>query len=137
MISITAYSLATMLHTIASIGTFKDEHFKELSAEIASNQVDVRPTVIDDAWLRDIGPTFVISADRREVRGVNWKFNKYGSGAPQDCWKEDAEVWLHRDCFLVVRDYRFVMKYIVSHSAQLQRKICYIVTCTAGTIREL
>ncbi len=48
--------------------------------------------LIDDAWLRDTGPTFVISADRREVRGVDWKFNKYGSGAPRETWKEDAEV---------------------------------------------
>ena len=31
----------------------------------------------DDAWMRDVGPTFVV--DRRgEVRGVDWQFNAWG-----------------------------------------------------------
>lgn len=31
----------------------------------------------DDAWARDVGPTFVKSADGR-VRGVDWRFNAWG-----------------------------------------------------------
>ena len=30
----------------------------------------------DDAWARDIGPTFVTNG--REVRGVSWRFNAWG-----------------------------------------------------------
>jgi agmatine deiminase len=31
----------------------------------------------DDAWMRDIGPTFVIG-DRSGLRGVDWRFNAWG-----------------------------------------------------------
>lgn len=31
----------------------------------------------DDAWMRDIGPTFVING-KGEVRGVDWRFNAWG-----------------------------------------------------------
>lgn len=31
----------------------------------------------DDAWMRDVGPTFVVDAERR-VRGVDWEFNAWG-----------------------------------------------------------
>ena len=31
----------------------------------------------DDAWVRDTGPSFVVSKDRH-VRGVNWEFNAWG-----------------------------------------------------------
>ena len=36
----------------------------------------------DDAWMRDIGPTFVDSAAGGERRGVDWIFNAWG-GAPR------------------------------------------------------
>lgn len=32
----------------------------------------------DDAWMRDVGPTFVVNYDTREVRGVDWHFNAWG-----------------------------------------------------------
>lgn len=31
----------------------------------------------DDAWARDVGPTFVVN-DEGKVRGINWKFNAWG-----------------------------------------------------------
>lgn len=31
----------------------------------------------DDAWMRDVGPTFVIN-DLGEVRGIDWRFNAWG-----------------------------------------------------------
>ncbi len=31
----------------------------------------------DDAWARDVGPTFVVN-DKRALRGINWKFNAWG-----------------------------------------------------------
>ena len=46
----------------------------------------------DDAWARDVGPTFV--TDGKEVRGVNWSFNAWGGtydGLYQD-WQKDDNV---------------------------------------------
>lgn len=34
----------------------------------------------DDAWMRDVGPTFVVNANG-EVRGVDWRFNAWGGAA--------------------------------------------------------
>ena len=31
----------------------------------------------DDAWARDVGPTFVVN-DRGERRGIDWGFNAWG-----------------------------------------------------------
>ena len=32
----------------------------------------------DDAWARDVAPTFVRRAADGAVRGVNWRFNAWG-----------------------------------------------------------
>ncbi|MFO7687277.1 MAG: agmatine deiminase [Desulfobacterales bacterium] len=32
----------------------------------------------DDAWMRDVGPTFVINDDTRKIRGIDWRFNAWG-----------------------------------------------------------
>lgn len=32
---------------------------------------------LDDSWLRDIGPTFVVN-DAGDIRGVDWRFNAWG-----------------------------------------------------------
>lgn len=45
----------------------------------------------NDAWARDIGPTFVING--QEVRGINWRFNAWGGkvdGLYADWAKDDA-----------------------------------------------
>ena len=59
-------------------GTFTEEHSRELETKISERQVEVCSLPCDDAWLRDMGPTFVIGQDRREVRGVDWTFNGWG-----------------------------------------------------------
>ena len=44
----------------------------------------------DDAWMRDVGPTFVINR-RGELRGVDWAFNAWGgiSGGLYFPWDQD------------------------------------------------
>jgi agmatine deiminase len=44
----------------------------------------------DDAWMRDIGPTFVVNK-RREIRGVDWVFNAWGglNGGLYFPWDQD------------------------------------------------
>jgi agmatine deiminase len=47
----------------------------------------------NDAWMRDVGPTFVVDR-RRRVRGVDWMFNAWGGkagGGYQD-WALDDQV---------------------------------------------
>jgi len=47
----------------------------------------------DDAWMRDIGPTFVIDGEGRR-RGVDWEFNAWGGldGGLYDPWERDERV---------------------------------------------
>eukprot|EP01102_Stenamoeba_stenopodia_P003559 TRINITY_DN1373_c0_g1_i4.p1 TRINITY_DN1373_c0_g1~~TRINITY_DN1373_c0_g1_i4.p1 ORF type:complete len:402 (-),score=88.30 TRINITY_DN1373_c0_g1_i4:88-1293(-) len=48
----------------------------------ARAQLDANVRVVemsyDDAWLRDIGPTWVVNDATGEVRGVDWVFNSWG-----------------------------------------------------------
>jgi agmatine deiminase len=47
----------------------------------------------NDAWMRDVGPTFVVN-DRGGVRGIDWKFNSWGglSGGVYFPWDLDDAV---------------------------------------------
>jgi agmatine deiminase len=47
----------------------------------------------DDAWMRDVGPTFVIDA-KGGVRGVDWRFNAWGAhrGGLYTSWDQDELV---------------------------------------------
>ena len=42
-----------------------------------SENIHILPIETDDAWARDVGPTFVKNA-RKEVRGISWQFNAWG-----------------------------------------------------------
>ena len=42
----------------------------------------------DDAWMRDVGPTFVVNGTG-ELRGVDWRFNAWG-GLYRPCALDDA-----------------------------------------------
>ncbi len=48
----------------------------------------------DDAWMRDVGPTFVVNDRTRVVRGIDWQFNAWG-GLEKGLyfpWDEDERV---------------------------------------------
>jgi agmatine deiminase len=47
----------------------------------------------NDAWMRDVGPTFVVN-DRGGLRGIDWEFNAWGGldGGLYFPWDRDAEV---------------------------------------------
>lgn len=55
-----------------------DAHIQEVQAEFAKEDAII-PCVIpsDDAWARDVGPTFVVN-DEGTVRGIDWQFNAWG-----------------------------------------------------------
>jgi len=51
--------------------------------------IEVVPMASDDAWMRDVGPTFVVD-DHGDRRGVDWMFNAWG--ALYDSWAQDDAV---------------------------------------------
>jgi agmatine deiminase len=54
------------------------------------DSVEILPAPLDDAWMRDIGPTFVIG-QAGELAGVDWVFNGWGAQA-WATWENDAQV---------------------------------------------
>lgn len=63
---------------------------RAIAARYLSDGVDVIEAPINDAWMRDIGPTFVHAADG-SVAAVDWVFNGWGA---QDWaqWDLDARI---------------------------------------------
>jgi len=57
--------------------------------ELLEASIEVVALPSDDAWMRDVGPTFVIDA-RGERRGVDWMFNAWGG--LYDSWAQDDAV---------------------------------------------
>ncbi len=45
--------------------------------EMLSENVRLVEMSNDDAWMRDVGPTFVVN-DKSDVRGIDWRFNAWG-----------------------------------------------------------
>ncbi|MDD7836427.1 agmatine deiminase family protein [Paenarthrobacter sp. AB444] len=62
----------------------------EIARTYLSPEIDLVEAPLDDAWMRDIGPTFVIGDDGR-LGGVDWVFNGWGQ---QDWarWDKDSHV---------------------------------------------
>lgn len=62
-------------------------------AEIAKNFLDPKVELIEaplnDAWMRDIGPTFV--RDNQEIKAINWIFNGWGA-QPWATWHHDDKI---------------------------------------------
>lgn len=60
---------------------------------VLSETIRVVEMAADDAWMRDVGPTFVIDANGR-LRGVDWGFNAWGGldGGLYFPWSRDSLV---------------------------------------------
>jgi agmatine deiminase len=54
-------------------------------------QVELVPAALDDAWMRDIGPSFVHSADGTRLGAVDWVFNGWGA-QEWASWEHDARI---------------------------------------------
>ena len=57
--------------------------------EFLSAAVDIVTAPLNDAWMRDIGPTFVKDDDR--LSAVNWVFNGWGA-QPWAAWDLDSQI---------------------------------------------
>jgi len=83
----------------AAIGRFEPVTVGASAAqyEFARAQLDARVRLVEissnDAWMRDVGPTFVVNAAGRR-RAVDWQFNAWGglNGGLYFPWDQDALV---------------------------------------------
>jgi agmatine deiminase len=73
---------------------------REAARELLHPRVELQPVALDDAWLRDSGPTFVRSAEPVTKAGddglqaVDWTFNGWGAQS-WAAWAQDARVARH------------------------------------------
>jgi len=56
-----------------------------------SSSIELHIAPLNDAWMRDIGPTFVRESDSAEIAAVDWVFNGWGA---QDwaSWNYDSKI---------------------------------------------
>ncbi len=66
-----------------------DEGQGHVARSYVGEQVDVIERPIDDAWMRDSGPTFVVQD--HELGAVDWVFNGWG-GQAWASWEKDARL---------------------------------------------
>ena len=57
-----------------------------------SASIDLIPVTLNDAWLRDIGPTFVMEDDR--LVAIDWQFNGWGQNTEFE-WDDDDAIARH------------------------------------------
>ena len=57
---------------------------------LLSGDVEVLEAPLDDFWMRDVGPTFVLD-DEGDLGAVDWVFNGWGANA-WATWTRDAEI---------------------------------------------
>jgi len=65
-------------------------HFEDARHQLPGH-IRVVEMTHDDAWMRDVGPTFVVHDQKGLVRGVDWGFNAWGglAGGLYFPWHED------------------------------------------------
>ncbi|WP_123655052.1 agmatine/peptidylarginine deiminase [Curtobacterium sp. ZW137] len=61
------------------------------AARLLSSAVEVLEAPLDDFWMRDIGPTFVVDDETGAIGAVDWVFNGWGANA-WATWTRDAEI---------------------------------------------
>lgn len=87
----TAWS--TVANTIVKyepVSMVVDPSAVKVASEWLDPRVDIVIAELDDAWMRDIGPTFVKSTDGTAL-GVDWVFNGWGAQS-WATWGKDAEI---------------------------------------------
>ncbi len=67
-----------------------DPREARIAAEYLGSGITILEAPLDDAWMRDIGPTFVVSDDGT-VGAVDWVFNGWGA-QEWATWENDARI---------------------------------------------
>ncbi|WP_034446811.1 agmatine deiminase [Butyrivibrio sp. AE2032] len=79
-------------HVVAKDGD-EIQGLEDLDQEGFEDRCLVLPIDSDDAWARDVGPTFLIQ-DGQDIRAVNWSFNAWGGEVDglYASWDKDDKV---------------------------------------------
>ena len=83
-----------------------EENAREMLTGNPGHEIHVIRMESDDAWARDVAPTFVVN-DEKNVRGIDWEFNAWGGDVDglYAHWEKDDQVAekvceeLHYDCY--------------------------------------
>jgi agmatine deiminase len=67
-----------------------DPHDRETAARYLSSEIEILEAPLDDAWMRDIGPTFVFD-ESGAAGGVDWTFNGWGQ-QEWAAWGNDSKI---------------------------------------------
>lgn len=69
------------------------EDLMDSARRMLSDRIRLIPMDSDDAWARDVGPTFVAD-DSGAVRGIDWQFNAWGGRVDglYASWEKDQQV---------------------------------------------
>ena len=62
-----------------------------IARDLLDPTVQLHEAELDDAWMRDIGPSFVVSADGSRLAAVDWVFNGWGAQSWAS-WDHDARI---------------------------------------------
>lgn len=81
-------AVANAISTFEPVTMFSDPGFAAEARARCSEEIDVVEVPLDDAWLRDSGPIFVVDEQRR--LGVDFGFNAWGEKFPT--WEKDDAV---------------------------------------------
>lgn len=67
-----------------------DPSDRRVAERMLSDAIELVEAPLDDAWMRDIGPTFVVGADGR-LGAVDWEFNGWGQ-QEWASWENDRNI---------------------------------------------
>lgn len=87
-------SVAAAISRFESVSVGVSENQYTNARRLLSHQIRVVVLSSDDAWMRDVGPTFVVNDRTGEVRGIDWRFNAWG-GIEEGLyfpWDQDEQV---------------------------------------------
>jgi agmatine deiminase len=85
---------AAFAQVAAAIRRFESVHIGVLPPLLAEaramlpEDIEVHGIEYDDCWMRDVGPTFVVSEQPQSIRAVHWRFNAWG-GLYQPCDRDE------------------------------------------------
>lgn len=80
-------AVANAVHDFEPVQMLVPAQEVQHARRLLAGGVDVHEVPLDDAWFRDIGPTFV--SGPRGLGAVNWVFNGWGQ-QPWATWEQDA-----------------------------------------------
>ena len=118
---IRAIAKSEEVYLAASGKTFSEAEklAQRLQTDEALYPIRVFTAETDDAWARDMGPTFV--TDGQEVRGINWEFNAWGGTEDglYASWEKDnrfAPFWSEKEGYNWYDSSTFVLEGVSVHS---------------------